>query len=432
MKKLVRSNKYIFEEACKYIPGGVSSPVRSFYQVGGIPVFAKKGKGSKLVDVEGNEYIDYIMSWGALILGHSNTKVIGYVKKQIFNGTTFGLATELEVILAKMISEFIPSMEMVRFVNSGTEACMSAIRLARAYTGKDKIIKFEGCYHGHADYFLLSSGSGVASMSRPSSMGVPQSIINDTIILPFNDIDAFVNTIESRNDIACVILEPIPANMGVVLPKDDFLVSISKVCKDRGILLIFDEVITGFRFGLCGVQDIFGIKPDITCLGKIIGGGFPLAAFGGRKDIMSLLAPLGNVYQAGTLSGNPVAVSAGIATLSALKDKDYEYLEELVSYLCDSLASILSRKLKNKGINVVVNRFKSIFSVFFSRKDEIANFRDVIECDRKIFSHFFHHLLNNSVVIPPSQFEAWFISFSHSKNDVEKTLKAIDSFNLET
>lgn len=426
MIKWARTNKEAFEEAKKYIPGGVSSPVRSFYQVGGIPFFVSRAKGSKIYDIEENEYIDYVMSWGALILGHANDEVIDSIKSQVEYGTTYGATTELEYILAKMISSYIPSMEMIRFVNSGTEACMSTVRLARAFTGKNKIIKFEGCYHGHADYFLVSAGSGVANMPNPSSKGIPTNMLKDTILVPFNDTEKFIEVVEKNKDIACVIVEPIPANMGVVLPKEGFLETISKYCKDKNILLIFDEVITGFRFGMCGVQDLLGIKPDITCLGKIVGGGFPLACFGGRKEIMSLLAPLGQVYQAGTLSGNPIAVSAGIKTLEILKKLDYTYLDKLSSKLSQQIKIILSKNIKNKKI--VINRFRNLLSIFFSDKEEISNFSDAINSDKKMFSSFFHHLLRNGIFIPPSMFEAWFLSFSHTENDIEKTLKAIDSF----
>ncbi|MFN4245230.1 MAG: glutamate-1-semialdehyde 2,1-aminomutase [Brevinematia bacterium] len=425
-----KSNKEVFEESKKYLPGGVSSPVRSFYQVGGIPIFVKRGYGSKIVDVENNKYVDYIMSWGALILGHAHKDVVDSVKRQVRYGTTYGLTTEFEYILAKMISECIPSIEMVRFVNSGTEACMSAIRLARAFTGRNKIIKFEGCYHGHADYFLLSAGSGVAAMPKPSSRGIPDSVVNDTILLPFNDLPKFQEVIENTKDIACVILEPIPANMGVVLPVDNFVQNVSKMCMEKGILLIFDEVITGFRFGSYGVQNLLNVKPDITCLGKIIGGGFPLACFGGRRDIMSILAPSGDVYQAGTLSGNPIAVVAGITTLSIIKKLDYRYLEDLVKALSDGLQTILSKKLRNKGVNVLVNRFKTIFSVFFTQRDKVLNFSDAMTSDRKIFSEFFHKLLNSGIIIPPSPFESWFLSFSHSQKDIDITLKVVDSMDF--
>ena len=423
---MMKSNKEIFEKACKYIPGGVSSPVRAFHQVGGTPIFVKKGKGCKIVDIEEKEYIDYIMSWGAIILGHSNKSVIKSVSKQIKIGTTYGISTEMEYILAKMISELVPSMEMVRFVNSGTEACMSAIRLARAFTGKEKIIKFEGCYHGHADYFLVSAGSGVASMTKPSSKGIPQNIIKDTIILPFNDKEAFIKTVEREKNISCVIIEPIPANMGVILPQEGFLETVANVCKDKNILLIFDEVITGFRFGPYACQSIFGIKSDLTCLGKIVGGGFPLACFGGKREIMSLLAPIGEVYQAGTLSANPVALSAGITTLSIIKKKDYSYLEKLSSILSENLKTILQKKLNNTGINVIVNRFKTIFSVFFSNKDKIVNFSDAVQSDKKYFSKFFNDLRKNGILIPPSQFESWFLSFSHSEKEINTTLQAIE------
>ncbi|MCX8029685.1 MAG: glutamate-1-semialdehyde 2,1-aminomutase [Brevinematales bacterium] len=430
MKRWAKNNIEAFELANKYIPGGVSSPVRSFYQVGGVPFFVSRAKSSKIYDIEGKEYIDYVMSWGALILGHSNSDVISAVKEQIYYGTTYGAPTEIEYILAKTISECIPSMEMIRFVNSGTEACMSAVRLARAFTGKSKVIKFEGCYHGHADYFLVSAGSGVANLQVPSSRGVTENLIKDTIVLPFNDVEKFLNTVETEDGISCIIVEPIPANMGVVIPKKGFLETLQRVCKEKNILLIFDEVITGFRFGLCGVQDIIGIKPDITCLGKIIGGGFPLACFGGRRDIMKLLAPLGEVYQAGTLSGNPIAVVAGIKTLELLKKLDYRYLESISVDLVEGIRDILSKKFKNSNTKVVINRFRSLFSVFFSQGESVENFSDVRNSDKGLFSKFFHHLLKNGVFIPPSVFETFFISFSHTRKDIQKTLDVVLSLDF--
>ncbi|MCX8096447.1 MAG: glutamate-1-semialdehyde 2,1-aminomutase [Spirochaetes bacterium] len=426
-----RSNLEAFENSKEYIPGGVSSPVRSFYQVGGIPIFVSKAKGSKIHDIEGKTYIDYIMSWGALILGHSYRKVINTVKKYIHRGTSYGLPTEVEYALAKTISELIPSVDMVRFVSSGTEACMSAVRLARGFTGKSKIIKFEGCYHGHADYFLVSAGSGVANIPTSTSKGVPSSLIQDSIILPFNDEDAFLKTIDKEKDIACVIIEPIPANMGVVIPKDGFLKLIRDVCSNRGIILIFDEVITGFRFGVCGVQELLGIKPDLTCLGKIVGGGFPLACFGGRRDIMSLLAPLGDVYQAGTLSGNPIAVIAGLTTLSILKTMDYSYLEKIANMLVQAVKDI-SRSINTGKIKLVVNQFKSLFSIFFSEKDHIRNFTDVKSSSKELYSKLFHNLLKRGILIPPSLFEGWFVSFAHTQKDIELTISALHSAIKET
>lgn len=421
-----RSNLEAFENAKKYIPGGVSSPVRSFYQVGGVPIFVSKAKGSRIHDIEGKTYIDYIMSWGALILGHSYKKVINNVKKYIHRGTSYGLPTELEYALAKTISEHIPSVEMVRFVSSGTEACMSAVRLARGFTGRKKVIKFEGCYHGHADYFLVSAGSGVANIPTSTSKGVPTSLIEDTIILPFNDEEAFLKTINKEKDIACVIVEPIPANMGVMIPKDGYLKLIRDVCSDRGIVLIFDEVINGFRFGVCGVQDLLGIKPDLTCLGKIVGGGFPLACFGGRRDIMSLLAPVGDVYQAGTLSGNPVAVIAGLTTLSILKTMDYTYLEKIANTLVQAVKDI-SRRINTGKIKLVVNQFKSLFSIFFSEKEEVRNFTDAKSSSKELYSKLFHNLLKRGILIPPSIFEGWFVSFAHTQRDIELTASALQS-----
>ena len=333
----------LFNEAKKFIPGGVNSPVRSFYAVGGVPVFIKKAKGSKIYDTLGKEYIDYCMSWGALILGHAYNEVVDTFKKAVENGTSYGTPTELEIQLAKEICKAFPSIEMVRLVNSGTEACMSAIRLARGYTGKNKIIKFDGCYHGHADYLLVKAGSGMKTFSSvfnvqcSTSLGVPKDFTKHTIVVPYNDIDAVEKVVKKyHKDIACIIVEPVAANMGVVLPKENFLKFLREICDYYKIILIFDEVITGFRIAYGGAQELFGIRADLTCLGKILGGGFPIGAFGGKKEIMEYLSPIGKVYQAGTLSGNPVAVTAGLTTLRILKrnkEKIYKSLESKTKFL---------------------------------------------------------------------------------------------------
>ena len=401
-------NYKLFCEAKKYIPAGVNSPVRSFYAVGGVPLFIKKGKGSKIYDVSGKQYIDYCMSWGALILGHSHPEVVNAVKKVVENGTSFGAPTQLEIQLAKEICKAFPSIEMLRLVNSGTEACMSAIRLARGYTGRNKIIKFAGCYHGHADYLLVKAGSGMKTFALASSSGVPKDFIKHTFVLPYNDLDAVEKiTKKYHKDIACIIVEPIAANMGVVLPKEGFLRGLREICDYYKIVLIFDEVITGFRVAYGGAQELFKIKADLTCLGKIIGGGFPIGAFGGKKEIMSCLTPIGNVYQAGTLSGNPVSVTAGLVTLKILSNKKiYDLLEKKTKLLCDGI----KENLKKSKIDVIINQVGSMFTVFFSNDKQYAK--------------IFHKILKRGIYFPTSQYEACFVSLAHTDEDIEKTIDA--------
>lgn len=401
-------NYKLFCEAKKYIPAGVNSPVRSFYAVGGVPLFIKKGKGSKIYDVSGKQYIDYCMSWGALILGHSHPEVVNAVKKVVENGTSFGAPTQLEIQLVKEICKAFTSIEMLRLVNSGTEACMSAIRLARGYTGRNKIIKFAGCYHGHADYLLVKAGSGMKTFALASSSGVPKDFIKHTFVLPYNDLDAVEKiTKKYHKDIACIIVEPIAANMGVVLPKEGFLRGLREICDYYKIVLIFDEVITGFRVAYGGAQELFKIKADLTCLGKIIGGGFPIGAFGGKKEIMSCLTPIGNVYQAGTLSGNPVSVTAGLVTLKILSNKKiYDLLEKKTKLLCDGI----KENLKKSKIDVIINQVGSMFTVFFSNDKQYAK--------------IFHKILKRGIYFPPSQYEACFVSLAHTDEDIEKTIDA--------
>ena len=401
-------NYKLFSEAKKYIPGGVNSPVRSFYAVGGVPVFIKKAKGSKIYDTLGKEYIDYCMSWGTLILGHAYNEVVDSVKKAVENGTSYGAPTELEIQLAKEICEAFPSIEMVRLVNSGTEACMSATRLARGYTGKNKIIKFDGCYHGHADYLLVKAGSGAKTFGVQSSLGVPKDFIKHTIVVPYNDIDAVEKVVKKyHKDIACIIVEPVAANMGVVLPKENFLKFLREICDYYKIVLIFDEVITGFRLAYGGAQELFGIKADLTCLGKILGGGFPIGAFGGKKEIMEYLSPIGKVYQAGTLSGNPVAVTAGLTTLKILSTKDIYYiLEKKTKILCEGI----EKSIKKSGIKATISQIGSMFTIFFETP--------------RHYARFFHELLKQGIYFPPSQYEACFLSLSHSEEDIEKTVNA--------
>ncbi len=419
---MVNKNKSrkAFREAQKYIPGGVSSPVRSFKSVGGGPLFIDRGVGAYLYDIDGNKYQDFCMSWGALILGHAYQQVVRAVRDAIEKGTSFGAPTKLETTLAKLIIDSIPSIEKIRFVNSGTEAVMSAIRLARAYTGKNKIIKFDGCYHGHVDNLLVSAGSGVAELNSSSSAGVPEEFINKTISVPFND-EEFLENIIKKNpgEIAALIVEPVPANMGVILPKEGFLDFVRSITKKNNVLLIFDEVITGFRLGSSGAQGYFGILPDLTCLGKIIGGGFPVGAFGGKKEIMNLLAPEGEVYQAGTLSGNPIAMTAGITTLRILlKDNFYFELNQKTKKFIDSLTEIF------KGDDIHINSVGSMYTIFFSN-GPINDYKDVQKCNFKKFEEFYNFLLNEGIYLSPSQFETNFVSGVHIIEELENMIKRI-------
>jgi len=416
--------KKLFEEAERYIPAGVNSPVRSFRGVGGYPVFIKQGKGSRIYDECGREFIDYCLCWGALILGHAHPEVIGVLQEAVKKGTSFGTATKLEIELAKLIIEAVPSIEQVRLTNSGTEAVMGAIRLARAYTKKDKIIKFEGSYHGHADYLLVKGGSGQATLGIPDSAGVPKDFIKHTLVLPYNDIKKVKETLKKyQKDLAAIIVEPVLANCGVVLPKEGFLRDLRKITDEYNIILIFDEVITGFRLSYAGAQGYFDVKPDLTCLGKIIGGGLPVGAFGGRSKIMQLLAPEGPVYQAGTLSGNPVAVSAGITTLKLLKENNpYESLEKNTKTLTENIES----KAKKFKINIKINQIGSMFSIFFTDKD-VIDYKTALSQDLKLFKRFYHSLLKEGVYLSPSGFEANFLSTAHSAEDLNKTLKFIET-----
>ncbi len=419
----MNKNIDLYNESMKYIPGGVNSPVRAFKSVGGIPFFVSKAKGSKLYDIEGNQYIDYVCSWGPLILGHSNSKIIKEVKTAIENGTSYGAPTEQEVKLAKKICEAIPSIKKIRLVNSGTEATMSAIRLARGFTGRKKIVKFEGCYHGHVDSLLVSAGSGSTTFGTPTSLGVMEEIIRNTLIAKFNDINYLKELIKKNyKEISAIIIEPIPGNMGLVLPKEGFLEEIKLLCLKYDILLIFDEVITGFRLLYGGAQNLYNITPDLTCLGKIIGGGFPIGAFGGREDIMDFLSPEGKVYQAGTLSGNPVAVTAGLATLSLLeKNKNiYQKLKTKTKYFCSEIVN-LSEKY---NLNLKVNQIGSMFTVFFNEK-EVVDYETAKLSDTNKYSKFFHFLLNEGIYFPPSQFETCFVSSSHSTEDIEVSIEVI-------
>lgn len=418
--KIYNSEKLI-RKARKNIPGGVNSPVRAFKSVGGTPIFIERGKGSNIYDVDGNKYIDYVCSWGPLILGHSHKEVIKALREASLKGTSFGAPTEAEVKLAELVKSTFHFIDLIRFVNSGTEAVMSAIRLARAYTKKDKIIKFEGCYHGHSDSLLTKAGSGLATFAIPSSPGVPSSLAKLTINLPYNNIKIFEETIEKHyQKIACVIVEPVAANMGVVLPKPEFLEVIRRLTKEKKIVLIFDEVITGFRIDFGGASTFYRIKPDLICLGKIIGGGLPVGAYGGEKEIMGLISPDGPVYQAGTLSGNPIATAAGLATLTALKRKmPYRELEEKGKFLEDGIKNNLE-KLK---LNLSLNRISSILTLFFTDKS-VYDYDTALISNTEKYARYFHEMLKRGIYLPPSQFEALFISTAHTKKDLEKTIKA--------
>jgi len=413
-------SKDLFEKALKYIPGGVNSPVRAGKSVGIDPLFISRAEGCFLWDAEGDRYIDYIGSWGPMILGHAHPEVIRTLEERVSRGTSFGAPTELEVEMAETITGMVPSIEMVRMVNSGTEAAMSAIRLARGFTGRDKIVKFEGCYHGHADSLLVSAGSGVATLGIPGSPGVPGDLARHTLSISFNNLDEVAHAFERHGqDIAAVIVEPIPGNMGVVLPGREFLSGLREITRDNGVLLIFDEVISGFRVGPGGAQELYSISPDLTCLGKIIGGGLPVGAFGGRRDIMERLAPEGDIYQAGTLSGNPLAMAAGLATLNILKQGDiYERLEEKGEALFSGLADAA----RSAGLNVVINHIGSMGSVFFT-EDPVTDFTSAKRSDVKRFKRYYSTMLDQGIYLAPSAFEASFVSIAH---DDESILKTID------
>ncbi len=412
--KLERS-RGLFREAQRYLPGGVDSPVRAFKAVGGTPPFIVRGQGSKIYDADGNEYIDYVCSWGPLILGHAHPQVVDALKEATECGASFGAPTELEITLAKLICSAIPSIEMIRFVNEGSVATMSALRLARAFTGRDKIIKFAGNYHGHADGLLVKSGSGLATFGLPNSPGVPTSYAHSTLVAPYNNAKAVAQLFKRYpNDIAAVIVEPVAANMGVVLPQPGFLESLRGLTSQFGALLIFDEVITGFRVAYGGAQNLFKITPDLTCLGKIIGGGLPVGAYGGKREIMVMMAPSGPVYQAGTLSGNPLAMTAGIETLKILSQPEvYERLDDAASRLEEGIVkAALSPKLK-----LTVSRFASLLTIFFSGNPAL-DYESVSHAETALFGRFFRQLLSEGVYWPPSQFEAAFVSLAHSTDDI--------------
>jgi len=418
----MEKSRSLFLKSKNLIPGGVNSPVRAWSAVGGGPLFISQGKGSKIIDVDGRAYIDYVLSWGPLILGHAHERIVEAVRKQLERGMTYGAPTEGELVMAELIGEAIPSIEMVRLVNSGTEAVMSALRLARAYTDRKRILKFSGCYHGHSDSLLVRAGSGLATLGIPSCPGIPEELANLTISIPYNDMEALRETINSYGgELAAVIVEPIAGNMGVVVPDGEFLPTLRKLTREAGILLIFDEVITGFRLTWGGWQNVIGVEPDLTCLGKIIGGGFPIGAFGGRWDIMSLLAPLGPVYQAGTLSGNPVATAAGVETLKILKEDPsiYLQLDRFTLELCQELTTIFNRA----GIPTQINRVGSMFTIFFS-PEKVNNFASAMRSDTERYARFFHEMVKEGIYLPPSQFEAWFTSTAHGEEELQITSEA--------
>ncbi|MDD5093041.1 MAG: glutamate-1-semialdehyde 2,1-aminomutase [Dehalococcoidia bacterium] len=415
-------SKELFDEAKKYLPGGVDSPVRAFKAVGGDPIFIRRGRGCRIVDEDDNEYIDYVGSWGPLILGHAHLKVVEAVKRIADSGMTFGAPSQLETTLAKIVCDAMPSIEMVRFVSSGTEATMSALRLSRAFTNRDKIIKFSGGYHGHADGLLAKAGSGATTLGVPDSPGIPRGYAENTLIAPYNDVKAVGDLFTRYNDIAAVIVEPVAANMGVILPQPGFLEGLREITCAAGALLIFDEVITGFRLAYGGAQEIYGIAPDLTCLGKIIGGGLPVGAYGGRRDIMQRVAPSGPVYQAGTLSGNPLAMTSGIQTLRLLNQPGvYSILEQRAS----SLEAGILAAAEKAGVDLQVHRIGSILTAFFT-PESVFDYESAKKADTQLFGRFFRYLLEEGIYWPPSQFEAAFISLAHDDEDIDRTLEAID------
>lgn len=420
MKNFTKS-KEAFAEAVDLMPGGVNSPVRAFKPVDMTPVFMDHGKGSKLTDIDGNEYIDYVLSWGPLILGHADDRVVGKVQEAAAKGTSFGTPNLMENKLASLVKERVPSIESIRMVNSGTEATMSALRLARGYTGKGKILKFEGCYHGHSDSLLIKAGSGVATLGLPDSPGVPESITKNTITVPYNDIESVRLAFSNFGDeLAGVVVEPVAGNMGVVPPEEDFLQELRKLTEDNGTLLIFDEVMTGFRVGYNGAQGHFGVTPDLTCLGKVIGGGLPVGAFGGKKEIMECIAPTGTIYHAGTLSGNPLAMTAGYETLRAMNEDEYEQLNDKI----DRLVEGYKQAAIDFDIPLQINRAGSMFGVFFTN-EPVIDFETTQMSNLDYFAQYYRAMIEEGTFLPPSQFEGIFLSTAHTDEDIEKTIQAV-------
>ena len=416
------SSHDLFTAAQQHIPGGVNSPVRAFKGVGGDPVFIESAQGAYLKDAEGKQYIDYVGSWGPMILGHAHPQVIDAVAGVIHKGLSFGAPTELETRMADKVCELVPSMDMVRMVSSGTEATMSAIRLARGYTGRDKIVKFEGCYHGHSDSLLVKAGSGMLTLGEPSSPGVPASLAEHTITLTYNDLDEVKQAFsEVGEQIACIIVEPVAGNMNCIPPVKGFLEGLREVCDEYGTVLIFDEVMTGFRVALGGVQGLYQVKPDLTTLGKVIGGGMPVGAFGGKREIMEKIAPLGPVYQAGTLSGNPVAMTAGLKTLELISEADF--FKDLTRKTTNLVAGMLDLA-KSANIGLTANQVGGMFGLFFTDADQVTDFAGSMACDQERFKKFFHAMLDRGVYLAPSAFEAGFVSAAHNDEDIAHTLSA--------
>jgi len=422
----IDKSKQLFERAQKSMPGGVNSPVRAFKSVGGTPLFIQKAKGAYLYDADGNKYIDYINSWGPMILGHAYEPLVKAIQEKVLDSTSFGAPTELEIEMAELIKSMCPNIDLLRMVSSGTEACMSAIRLARGYTGRNKFIKFEGCYHGHADAFLVKAGSGVATFNIQTVPGITTSIANDTLTAPYNDLAAVKKLVnENKNEIAAIIIEPIAGNMGCIPPLPGYMEGLRKICDEEKIVFVLDEVMTGFRLAKGGAQERLKINADLVTYGKVIGGGMPVGAFGGKKEIMQHIAPLGNVYQAGTLSGNPIAMIAGFTLLKTLKDSPsiYSELEEKTNMLHQGLTDVF----KKKNIPVRVNQLGSMISVHFSEKP-VIDFASSAASNLKIFNQFFHFMLGHGIYLPPSAFETWFVSHALSKTDIENTIDAAEQF----
>ncbi len=421
---MLKLSNELFNQAKKLIPGGVNSPVRACVSVGCDPIFIDKASGSSITGVDGETYVDFVMSWGPMLLGHAHERVSKALHEAVDKGTSYGAPCQAEVELARLVLEALPSMDMIRMVNSGTEATMSALRLARGVTGRNKLVKFEGCYHGHGDAFLASAGSGVATLSIPGTPGVPQVVVEDTLLAPYNDLLAVQKLFEKHGqDIAAIIVEPVAANMGLVLPVEGFLQGLRDICDKFGALLIFDEVITGFRASFGGAQERFGITPDITTLGKIIGGGLPVGAYAGKRKYMEKIAPSGGVYQAGTLSGNPLAMAAGIATLEQLKKADYTALEIKVQKLC----SEMSKAFKQNGINTVITQLASMFTIFFTA-ESVHNFAQAKMANSETYAKFYAHMREQGVYLAPSAFETAMVSFAHSSKDFDKMLDGVKSF----
>lgn len=414
----------LFGRGKKVMPGGVNSPVRAFGSVERNPLFIEKASGSKIYDADGNEYIDFVNSWGPLILGHCNQDIVESVKHTIINGFSFGLSTEREVLIAELICEIVPNVEMIRMVNSGTEAVMSALRLARGFTGRDKVIKFEGCYHGHCDSMLVKAGSGALTSGEPDSAGIIKATAKYTLIAEYNNLESVEKLFkENKDEIACVIVEPVAANMGVIPPKEGFLEGLRKLCDENKVLLIFDEVITGFRIALGGAQEYFGVSADIVTFGKIIGGGMPVGAYGGKREIMERISPVGNVYQAGTLSGNPIAMAAGYKQLTMLRDnKD---ILSTINMNAEYIANEMRCIIEKYNVSAQVNQVGSLISVFFA-EEEVDSYKTAVKSDKKVFSRFFNSMLDNGIYIAPSQFEAMFISFAHEGGDFKKFIEVFE------